>query len=109
MNEDDAEVPREDETVMLLATRGLLLLLTPPGLHTPLGRGPGGQTGSEHLFSTHSTEHHDQGGAIGGGGRVVSPDDGLQCQDDHHPAPHHLHIFTFISRSLELQLLLLSD
>ena len=68
VNEDDAEVPREDETVMLLATRGLLLLLTPPGLHTPLGRGPGGQTGSEHLFSTHSTEHHDQGGAMGGEG-----------------------------------------
>ena len=63
VNEDDAEVPREDETVMLLAIRGLLLLLTPPGLHTPLGHGPGGQTGSEHLFATDSsgTEHRSQG------------------------------------------------
>ena len=56
VDEDEAEVAREDETVVVLLSTGVLLL------HAPLGRGSAGQTGTEHLLASHlsQTEQHSQ-------------------------------------------------
>ena len=73
VDEDEAEVAREDETVVVVLSTGVLLL------HAPLGRGSAGQTGTEHLLASHlsQTEQHSQ------------------AQDDHHPAQSHVHVLTF--------------